>query len=140
MSEYIGTLEVEIEYARAYANPGAEDRAETLLRQYAAAHGVPDRETTVRLARDASEASCPEYVASATVYGASGPHEVACIYTEEAPGVYRERGWTFNNIPVDPADLPDYWVHEVHARLPDEEHGNRWVTQPSTTRPRGVRA
>ena len=55
------TLSIEINAARAYATMegsaqgDAADLAETKVREYAGHHGTPERETTLRLARDAAE-------------------------------------------------------------------------------------
>lgn len=47
----------EVAFARAYAGPSeaASDRAALLVVEYAKHHGTPERETTVRIARDAAE-------------------------------------------------------------------------------------
>lgn len=42
---------------RGRANERAEKLAEERVRAYAKAHGVPERETTIRLARDAAESA-----------------------------------------------------------------------------------
>lgn len=53
-------LIAEITFAREYAGPAAADRAAALVRAYAAHYGVPERDTTIRLARDAAEAAAAQ--------------------------------------------------------------------------------
>jgi len=70
-------------------------------------------------------------LASATVYGAYGSHEVTYAYEEISPGVLRPvltdgTPWGIDGRPVPMDRVPVGWRAEVAYRLPDEEHGWTW--------------
>lgn len=66
-------------------------------------------------------------MASADVYGAYGRHSVAMLYEELEPGLHRRISWLYDGQPRQEADLQEAWRAEVLLRLPDAEHGARWI-------------
>lgn len=84
-------LAAEVAFAREYAGSSADD-AERRVREYAASWGTPDRETTVRIARDA------EMIHFAVGDVAAHEGYVTKRHADDAWTPEQPNGWTYQEV------------------------------------------